>query len=58
MGQAKLIEQNGSKKVNNNKDLRVSAIKSKKITITTASIIFAGKKLLMISIKVTLLEGR
>ena len=53
----KSIRQSDSEEIDDNKDIKVSAIKGKKITTTTASAIFAGGKLLTISIKVTLPGG-
>lgn len=58
MGLAKSIKQNSSKKVNNNKDIRVLVIKSRKIPINTASAILISRKLSMISIKMILLENK
>lgn len=58
MGLAKSIKQNSSKKVNNNKDIRVLVIKSWKIPINTASAILISRKLSMISIKMILLENK
>lgn len=57
MSLAELIEQSSSKRVNDNKDVRISVVKGKKITITTISVIFAGGKLLTILTKVTMLKG-
>ncbi len=58
MGLVKPTEQSGDKKVDDNKDVRVSAVKGRKITTTTISAIFTGGKLLTASSKVTLSEGR
>ena len=58
MSLAKLKKQNSSKKINNNKDVRVLAVRGRKITITTVNIIPASEKLLTALIKVTLLEDR
>lgn len=52
------MEEIGSKEVDNNKDIRVSAIRGKKIITTTASTISVGGKLLMVSTKIILLKGR
>ena len=57
MSLIKLIKQSNSKKVDNNKDIRVLAVKNRKITITTISTIFVSGKLLIILIKVTLLKN-
>ena len=56
IGLAELTKQNGSKEVNNNKDVRVLPVRGRKITITTTTAIPAGGKLSTASIKVTLLE--
>ena len=48
-------EWNSSEKVNNDKNIRVSIVKSMKFIITTTSIISASKKLSTVSTKVTLL---
>ena len=53
---AEPIKQNCSKKVDEDKDIRVLVVKSKKISTTIASAIFASGKLLTASTKVTLLE--
>ncbi len=58
MGLAEPTEQNGSEEVNDDKDIKVSAVRGKKITITTVSTILTGGKLLTASSKVTLPEGR
>lgn len=58
MSLAKSIKQNSSEKVNNNKDVRVLIVKSRKIFINTASTILTSGKLSMISIKMTLLENK
>ena len=52
---AEIIKQNGSEEVNNNKNVRVSVVKGRKITTTTASAILVVRKLSMASTKVTLL---
>lgn len=52
------IKQSNSEEFNDKKDIKVSAIKNRKITITIISIIPAGRKLLMVSRKMTLPEGR
>ena len=57
MSLAEPIKQNGSEEVDNDKDVRVSVVRGKKITITTACAILAGGKQLTRSIKVTLLKG-
>lgn len=46
MSLAEAIEQSGSKEVNNNKDVRISVLKDRKITITTANVITTGEILL------------
>lgn len=46
MGLAKLTEQNGGQKVNDNEDIRVSVVKNWKIMITTRNTILAARKLL------------
>ena len=56
MSLAKSTEQSGSKKVDDNKDVKVSAVKDRKITTITTNAIPAGGKLLMALIKETLLE--
>ena len=58
IGLVKLIEQSNSEKVNDNKDIRISVVRGEKITTTTASALFASRKLLMVSIKVILPEGK
>ena len=58
MSLTKSIEQSDSERVDNNKNVRVLAIRGKKITTTTTSAIFVGGKLLTASIKVTLLENK
>lgn len=50
-------KQSSSKKVDNNKDVKISVVKSRKITTTIVNIIFAGKKSLMLSTKRILLES-
>ena len=50
-------EQSGNEKIDNNKDIRVSAVRGRKITITTISVILASRKLSITSIKMTLPEG-
>ncbi len=54
MGLAEPIEQSDSEEVDDNKDVRVSAVRGRKITTTTTSAIPAGGKLSIASIKVTL----
>ncbi len=54
MGLAKPTEQIGSQKVNDDKDVRVSAVRGRKITTTTASVILAYGKLSTASFKVIL----
>lgn len=56
MGLAKFTEYNGSKKVDNNKDVRVSVVRGRKIPITTTSVIFVGGKLSAALTKMTLQE--
>ena len=51
---AEPIEQSDNKKVNDNKDVKVLVVKSRKITITTVSTIFVDRKLSTALIKVTL----
>ncbi len=50
-------EQSGSEQVNDNEDVRVSAVRGRKITITTASVIPVGRKLSTASLKMTLPES-
>ena len=57
MDLAKPIEQSSSEKVEDNKDVRASAVKSRKIITTTAYAILVGRKLLIALTKVILLEG-
>ncbi len=52
-----LIEQSGSEEVIDNKDVRVSVIRGRKITTTIVSAIPIENKLLMISTKMTLPKG-
>lgn len=58
MSLAKPRKQNGSKKANNNKDLRVLVVISKKIILITISIIPTSRKLSIALTKVTLPEGK
>lgn len=53
---AELIKQSGNEEVDDDENVRVSTVKSKKITTTTGSAIPAGRKLLMTSRKVILLK--
>ena len=55
MGQTEYTE--FSEAVDDNKDVRISAIRSRKITITIASARFAGGKLSTILINMTLPDG-
>ncbi len=57
MGLAEPTKRGGSEEVDNDKDIRVSEVKDRKITTTTASAILAARKLSTTSSKVTLLEG-
>ena len=58
MGLTKLTKQNSSEKVNDNKDVKVLAVRSRKITTTTiTNTILVGQKLSMVAIKMTLSEG-
>ncbi len=57
MGLAEPIEQSDSEEVDDNKDVRVSAVKGRKITTTTTNAIPAGGKLLTVSSKMTLPES-
>ena len=57
MGLAEPTKQSSSKNIDDKKDIRVSAVKGKKITTIIANIIPAGGKLLMASTKMTLLEA-
>ena len=57
MSLAKSTEQNSSKKVDNDKIVRILVIKDRKIIITTASAILASKKLLTVLTKVILPKG-
>lgn len=57
MSLAKSTKQNSSEEVNKNKDIRVSVIRGRKITITTTSAILAGGKLSTASAKITSLKG-
>lgn len=56
MGLIKLIKQNSSKKVNNNKDFQVLVVRDSKLITTTINTKSAIEKLLSISTKVVLLE--
>lgn len=42
MGLTKPTEQTGSEEVDNDKDVRVSMVRNRKITITNTSIVLAG----------------
>lgn len=57
MSLAKSTKQNSSEEVNENKDIRVSVIRSRKITITTLSAIPAGGKLSTASAKIISIKG-
>ncbi len=57
MGLAELTEQNDSEEVDDDEDVRLLAVRGRKITITTASAIPASGKLSIASTKVTLPEG-
>ena len=56
MGLAKPTKQSGNEEVDDDKNVRVSAVRSKKIITITISVIPAGGKLLTASTKMTLLE--
>ncbi len=58
IGLLEYTKQNGSEEVDDDKDVRVSVVRGRKITITTISVILVGGKLLMKSTKMTLLEDR
>ncbi len=58
MGLAEPVKQSGSKEVNDDRNIRVSAVRKRKITTTIASAIPMSGKLSTASTKVTLLEGR
>lgn len=58
MGLAEPIEQGDSEEVDDDKDVRVSIVKDRKIITTIASAIPASGKLLMTSFKVTLPEDK
>ena len=58
MGLVKPIEQNSSKKINNNGDVRVLIVRGSKITINIANIKSAGRKLSTMLIKIILLENK
>lgn len=51
------IKQSSSDEVNENKDVKISIVKSKKITITIINTISAGIKLLTVSTNMTLPES-
>ncbi len=53
MGLAESIEQSDSEGANDNKDVKISAIRGRKIITITTSVIPASGKLLTISTKVT-----
>lgn len=57
MGLAEPTEQNDSEKVHDNKDVRVLAVRNKKIIISIVNTIPAGEKLLTTSTEMNLLEG-
>ncbi len=57
MGLTEPTERGGSENVDDNKDVRVSAVRGRKITTTTASAIPTGRKLSTASSKVTLAES-
>ncbi len=57
MGLAKPTKQNGSEEVDDNKDVKVLAVRDRKIIITTTSAIPASGQLLTASSKVILLES-
>ena len=57
MGLTKHTEQSGSEKVDDVKDIKVLAVRGRKIILTTTSAIPTGGKLLTVSIKVTLPES-
>lgn len=52
------MKQNNYKKVNDNKNIEILVVKSKKITITIISIILISRKLLIIWTKMILLENK
>ena len=54
MSLAEPTKQSDSEEIDNNKDIRISIVRGRKIIITTASAIFVGGKLLMASTKKTL----
>ena len=56
IGLAEPIKQNSSKKVNDNKYIKVSMLRRRKITITTVCIILAERKLSIITTKITFLK--
>ena len=58
MGLAKLTEQNDSEEVDDNKNIKRSAIKNRKISITTTNVIPVSRKQLIAWIKVTLSEDK
>lgn len=57
MSLAEPIEQSGNKKVDDDEDVRVLAVRGRKITTTTISTIPTGGKLSTTSMKITLPEG-
>ncbi len=57
MGLAEPTKQSGSEEVDDDEDVRVSAVRDRKITTTIASAILVGGKLSTASSKVTLPEG-
>ena len=54
MGLAEPTEQSGAEEVDDDEDVRVSAVRGRKITTTTASTIPAGGRLSTASTKMTL----
>lgn len=58
MGLAKATEQNSSEEVDDNKDIKVLTIRSRKITITTVITVSASRKLSIVLTKIILLEDR
>ena len=54
MGLTEPTEQSGAEKVDDNKNVRILAVRGRKIITTTASAILVGGKLLTISTKMTL----
>ena len=56
MGLMKPIKQNNGEEINDDKNVRISLVKGRKITAITVSAISARKKLLTTSTNMTLLE--